>query len=63
MVRLKIPRVRILVFFLIVLLASFAAVQAHLTEAKPERAGASLKTIAHVIVHAHPKPAQLNKGS
>jgi hypothetical protein len=63
MVRLKVRPVRLAIFFVVVLIACFAVVQAHLTQAQPERVDSSLKTIAHIVVHAHHKPAQLNKGS
>jgi hypothetical protein len=53
MTRLKVPSVRIIGFFVLVVLGLFLVMQAHLTQAQPERVDPSLKTIAHIVVHAH----------
>lgn len=50
MVRFKVPPVRIVVFFLFVVVAAFALMQVHMTQARPVDAG--LKTIANIVVHA-----------
>jgi hypothetical protein len=53
MSRLKVPSVRIIGFFVIVVVALLLVMQTHLTQAKPEHATPSLKTIANIVVHAH----------
>lgn len=63
MIGLKVPRLRIVLFFFVVLLGAFVLIQAHLTQAQPARMDPALKTITHIVVHAHHQPAQLNKGS
>jgi hypothetical protein len=53
MVRFKVPSVRVVVFFVFVLFAVLALMQAHLTQAQPVHSDAGLKTIANIVVHAH----------
>jgi hypothetical protein len=63
MTGLKVHSVRIVIFFLFVLVGVFALMQTHLTQAQPARIDPTLKTIANIVVHPHHQPAQLNKGS
>jgi ribose/xylose/arabinose/galactoside ABC-type transport system permease subunit len=65
MVRVKVPSTRLLVVFVSALVIAFVLTQSRLTPAQPATgASPELKTIAHIVVHAHHhSPAQLNKGS
>lgn len=65
MVRVKAPSTRLLLVFVSALVITFVLTQARLTPAQPATGAApALKTIAHIVVHAHRhSPAQLNKGS
>lgn len=61
MVRLKVPPVRVVVFFLVVLVAVLALLQAHMTQARPSSTDRALKTIATIVVHAHHTSAHFSQ--
>jgi hypothetical protein len=52
MLPLKIFSVRVISLFVIGVVTLLLVMQAHLTQAKPEHAKPSLKTIANIVVHA-----------
>ncbi len=61
MVRPKVPPVRLVVFFLVVLVAAVVLVQTHPTQARPSSGNPTLKTIANIVVHAHHHSARSNQ--